>query len=151
MNLPPPTTLRECRTPLGGRVLYQQEDPRDAGVARWRDVSRTGARIGIGRYLRPGRWITLAFDAPLVQGAQLEARARVVWCRPAEDGLTFEAGLCILREMPEMALDFAALGYRARRGANSPAAAGVFPAAWPAPEIATETKPAAGAPLPRAI
>jgi hypothetical protein len=145
-----PTSLREVRTVCGGRLTYRHDGPADSGPARWCDVSRTGARIALGRYLRPGRWVTLEFDAPLVCGAPVQVRARVVWCRPSGDGLSFEAGLSVLRETPELALDFAALGYRARAGANSPGAGAVSSAGHPVAKSVSNTGPQAGAVLPQA-
>lgn len=128
MNATPP---RETRTPLQGTVRYVYGDPEEAGVARWREVSRTGARVLLGRYLRPGRWMAISFDSPLAANAPLTAKARVAWCKPLPGGIEFEAGLQILRDTPEMALDFAALGYRVRTNSEArPVVDPVTPAPW---------------------
>lgn len=125
------TQLREIRTPLQGAVRYVYGDPEEAGVARWREVSRTGARVLLGRYLRPGRWLALSFDSPLAANAPLTVRARVAWCKPLESGVEFEAGLQILRETPEMALDFAALGYRVQSNTSPrPVVETTVPTPW---------------------
>jgi hypothetical protein len=89
---------REARTELGGTLRYGYGAPEDTGVAQWVDVSRSGAAIQLGRYLRPGREITLEVNSPLAMNG---------------------AGLLVYRDTPEMALDFAALGYAARRQQNT--------------------------------
>lgn len=112
-------TAREARTELGGALRYSYAAPEDSGVARWRDVSRSGASIELGRYLRPGREVMLEVSSPLVLNGPLKIRGRVVWCRPAAEAGRYVAGLFIYRDTPEMALDFAALGYAARRQSNT--------------------------------
>ena len=72
---------REARTELAGAVAYEYEGPRDCGEARWSNVSRTGGAIALGRYLRPGREVTLSFESPLVSSGPLVVRGRIVWCR----------------------------------------------------------------------
>ena len=107
------TIQRERRTSLKGSVEIAY-DGESTGKARWMDVSRVGACIYLGRYLRPGRTLTLRFESPLVSNRQLEVTARVVWCRPEKNSPHYTVGLLIQRDTPEMALDFAALGYSAR-------------------------------------
>ncbi|NIA12740.1 MAG: hypothetical protein GWP08_01575 [Nitrospiraceae bacterium] len=72
------------------------------GTATWCDVSTRGARIHLGRYLGPGRQIAITFDFlnPMAQAqpvgeyaGPLTLRAEVVWCRPAPNGVEFQAGL----------------------------------------------------------
>lgn len=124
--------MRELRIPLRGNVRYEYDSPRDGGLAHWIDVSRVGAALHIGRYLRPGREVTLYFESPLVSGTELAVRARIVWCRPLRDcGTAFVVGLQVHREDPKLALDFAALGYRARAAANRTGTKTVEPAVWP--------------------
>jgi len=109
---------REARTELGGTLRYGYGAPEDTGVAQWVDVSRSGAAIQLGRYLRPGREVTLEINSPLAMNGPLKVRAKVVWCAAARKSGHFNAGLLVYRDTPEMALDFAALGYAARRQAN---------------------------------
>ncbi|MBI1320318.1 MAG: hypothetical protein GC168_15430 [Candidatus Hydrogenedens sp.] len=122
---------REMRNALRGALQYTCAGPDDEGTARWLNVSRTGAAISMGRYLRPGREITLVFDSPLAYSHPHEVRARIIWCRPAGGGIEFTAGLEIYRDTPEMALDFAALGYAARRQSNNATGAPVTQPVWP--------------------
>lgn len=122
-------TTRETRTALRGNVQYAYEAPVDEGMAQWLDVSRVGAALQLGRYLRPGREVTLRF-----QGASelRSVRARIVWCRPAlEVANAFFAGIQVYREDPQLALDFAVLGHTARAAVNKSAVKKVEPAVWP--------------------
>lgn len=138
--------VREARTALAGSVAYGYEGPREQGVARWANVSRTGGAIVLGRYLRPGREITLSFESPLVHSGPLSVRARIAWCRPSGTKGEFVAGLAIYRDTPEMALDFAAMGYAARQQSNKCAGTPVSTPVWPGFEAAQETwQPAAPA------
>jgi len=130
---------REARTELAGSVAYAYEGPRDCGEARWANVSRAGGAITLGRYLRPGREVTLSFESPLVSSGPLSVRARIVWCRPAGHSGEFEAGLAIYRDTPEMALDFAAMGYAARKQVNKGTDAPVSKPVWPGFEAVMET------------
>jgi len=92
------------RAPLAGRVYYRYRDRTDmhASAGCWRDISRRGACIRLGRYLAPGRFLMLetppsGFDlAPDIQ-----LKGRVVWCRPIEGSSRFLAGLQIYRSEPE--------------------------------------------------
>jgi hypothetical protein len=113
--------VREARTEMVGTVQYSYGTPEDCGVARWCDVSRAGASVRLGRYLRPGRELTLHVNSPLAASGPLTVRARVVWCAPLGDAGQYAAGLMVYRDTPEMALDFAALGYAARQQANGAA------------------------------
>ena len=101
---------REERTALSGSLTYRHE-PGEQGRARWLNVTRVGASIRLGRYLRPGRLLHLSFANPLDSGAQADVAAQVAWCRLVPGSVDFEAGLRIMRDAPEMALAFAALGY----------------------------------------
>ncbi len=109
--------IRERRTPVAGCVAYRLESG-DTGRAAWLNVSRVGAALRLGRYLRPGKRLCLRFASPLPAGGTVELPARVVWCRPVAGGVEFDAGLVVRRDTPEAALAFAALGYAAQRRAN---------------------------------
>lgn len=106
-------TPREARTALAGGFHFEC-DAGHAGTGRWLNVSRVGANVLLGRYLKPGREVTLRFASPLVSRDALEVTARVMWCKPVHGGPEFVAGFRIRRDTPEMALDFATLGYAAR-------------------------------------
>lgn len=82
------------RVPLSGRIQYRYGLD-DHGTAAWRSIGRDGACISLGRYLRPGRHITLLCDG---RSGAPEVSGRVVWCRPALDGQTFVAGVRFLRD-----------------------------------------------------
>lgn len=111
----------------------------DTGRATWLNVSRAGAAVRLGRYLRPGKRLQLCFASPLQYGAIVELPARVAWCRPLEGGVEFAAGLQVRRDAPEAALAFAALGYAVQRGANV------------SPELAVERHRAGGVRLAHAV
>jgi len=146
--------IRERRTPLSGRLGYRYE-PDLSGSAAWLDVSRTGAGLRLGRYLRPGRRLRLYFDAPLPWGPaqRIEMEGRVVWCRQAPNGPEFEAGLEMRRENPDAALAFAALGYEAQAESNKSEVREVEPIVWHCLRV-SETdhpQPAAAAAVPQAV
>lgn len=107
---------RESRTVLNGSVEFRHDFPEGNGQARWTDVSRCGAAVRLGRYLRPGRQLWLS---TLVEGEILELRAQVVWCNAVSHDGDYAAGLLIYRETPEAALTFSRLGHAARCS-NSP-------------------------------
>jgi hypothetical protein len=105
--------LRERRTSLRGPLEYQ--DGTAWLPARWRDVSRTGAAIQTARCLRPGRKLGVRFVSPLDAVTPVTLVARVAWCAPAVDGPGFVSGVAVYRDVPDTALAFAAVGYRAQR------------------------------------
>ncbi len=91
------------RYAANGSLTFRNADGED-GKAQWRDVSATGARIHLGRYLCPGRTLELTFNAlafPGVEesfgevafGGTLTVPASVVWCRQTEQSVEFDAGL----------------------------------------------------------
>lgn len=87
------------RIPFEGRVDYRYGLD-DGGTATWRSVGKEGACIALGRYLRPGRHVSLVSDAASVNGDPVELSGRVVWCRPTTEGRTFVAGLRIFSDEP---------------------------------------------------
>ena len=120
---------RESRIRLCGALRFWGEKPEDGGAGAWNDVSRAGASIQLGRYLRPGRNVWMEFESPLSADAPMRARARVVWCTP-QGGNRFVAGLAIYRDCPKSALDFSALGYFARRQMNAGSGSRVVTPSW---------------------
>lgn len=100
--------IREVRKDLTGPVTYDYEAD-GLGTARWMDVSWNGARIRLGRYLRPGKQVRLTFTTPVAESGMASVLTRVAWCRQVSDGLDFEAGLQIFRRDAEAALTFAVL------------------------------------------
>lgn len=89
------------RVPLDGRLTYRYNQGENA-AGTWRDLSRSGARIQLGRYLRPGRRVMLivASDDESDEPA-IELKAQIVWCRPVSDSHDFEAGLRIFHDQPD--------------------------------------------------
>lgn len=144
---------REPRTRMQGRLAYTC-DAGHAGHAQWLDLSRVGACILLGRYVKPGRELRLRLDSPLASGGRLELRARVLWCRQVQQGPEFAAGLYIRRDTPEMALGFAVLGHAARHAENkrrtAPVEAAVAKHAAARTRTAAQHQPAALA-LARAV
>jgi hypothetical protein len=98
------------RTAFG--TLSYQDSPDDRGWARWCSVSRDGACIHLGRYLRPGKHIMLRLHHH-TDVATSEFKARVVWCRPIAAGAHFVAGLKIFHDQPESEEALAALAWPA--------------------------------------
>lgn len=84
------------RIPFQGKFEYRCDED-ECGVAEWRSVSREGVCIRIGRYLRPGRHMRVAFYG-------LELRARVIWCSATADGNHFVAGLRVVNSGPEASM-----------------------------------------------
>jgi hypothetical protein len=91
------------RYAVNGSLTYRDADGED-GKAQWRDVSATGARVHLGRYLCPGRTLGLTFNALALPGAEaglsgaafggtLTGPATVVWCRQSQDTVEFDAGV----------------------------------------------------------
>ena len=102
---------RELRTELNGPVSYVSGCG-DGGHATWLNVSRAGAAILLGRYLRPGRRIDLLVTAGGGENAFIGAE--IAWCVPVPGTLRFKAGLRMVRQDPESVLQFAKLGYDAQ-------------------------------------
>lgn len=121
--------VREVRSVLTGRVAYEVAG-HERGTAAWLDVSRVGARVSLGRYLRPGRLVTLAFTAPWSGSTEVSLVARVVWCRQGGDSMEFHAGLQVVRDNPAAALAFSLLVQLART-ANIADGSTVVNTVWP--------------------
>jgi len=54
----------------------------EGGIAAIRNVSRSGVGVSLGRYLRPGPVVRLAFDGFEYEGGAIDVQALTVWCRP---------------------------------------------------------------------
>ncbi len=119
---------REPRTPFAGMLRYRCGGE-DKAPAQWANVSRVGAGVRLGRYLRPGRLLQLCFRSPEGEGRKVELDARVVWCRPAGE-VDFMAGVHIVRREPTEALAFAALVHEARRASRETADAEAAATPW---------------------
>jgi hypothetical protein len=100
--------LRELRTPLTGTCTYASGCG-EAGRAQWLNISRTGAALRLGRYLRPGHVIQLLLDA-----GDRVILARIAWCVPIAGTLHFQAGLVAQPIGPESTLSFATLVHEAQ-------------------------------------
>ena len=94
--IPATDERRTRRVPLRGQFEFRSGDD-ETGKAEWRGLSRNGACIQTGRYLRPGREIRIISHG-------LELDARVVWSRAKEDGERFIAGLTLINKTPEASL-----------------------------------------------
>ena len=103
--------VRELRTPLAGSVHYVSGCG-DAGRATWINISRTGASVRLGRYLRPGHVLQL-HPTGQENDTVWAIPARIIWCVRIPGTLQFKAGLAVDRSCPEIALRFATLGYEA--------------------------------------
>ena len=118
------TEHRELRRRLNGALCYRSGCG-NGGKATWLNISRTGASVRLGRYLRPGRRIYLEAtqNSPAIP-------AEIVWCVPVPGTLQFRAGLQLLRTDPEIALLITNLGQRAL-GENKNPSNTVVDAVWP--------------------
>jgi hypothetical protein len=141
---PKSSPIREQRTALTGSLTFAY-GTEHTGTAQWRNISRTGAQVRMGRFLRPGRTLRLQFDSPLQPGRLVEVEARIVWCSPKATTHQFNTGIAILRQDPETALDFAVLGQHARREANNSSTPKVLPVVWSHFGTEENTKPRAAA------
>lgn len=121
------TKMRELRTPLTGTFAYASGCG-EAGRAEWLNISRTGAAIQLGRYLRPGHLIQLLLESG--NDAEWNIPARIAWCVSIPGTLQFQAGLAVQRTTPENALQFATLGYGAL-ALNKTNSNSVITAVWP--------------------
>ena len=122
--------VREVRSALDGRVACEVA-PGDRATASWMDVSRVGARVVLGRYLRPGREIALAFTAPWNGRTEVSLQARVIWCRQGGDSAEFHTGLQIVRDTPAAALAYGLLVQIARGAVNTEGSGAVVTTVWP--------------------
>lgn len=96
LSIPVHEERRSGRVPFNEDFEYEYDDGQ-RGMASWRSISAEGACIQIGRYLRPGRRVSIDFHG-------LDLNMRVVWCLPTADGQRFVAGVQVLNSGPELAL-----------------------------------------------
>ena len=96
LAIPVKDERRSRRVPLRGHFEYRSGDD-EIGEAEWCSVSRNGACIRTGRYLRPGRELRVAYHG-------LELDARVMWSRAEGNGSRFIAGLQLINKTPEASL-----------------------------------------------
>lgn len=82
------------RVSVRGTLRYLSADG-FSGQGLWRNASGDGARIHVGRRMRPGQWVSIETLPWPGMNAPVMMRGQVVWCRPAADGKTFSAGLRI--------------------------------------------------------
>lgn len=149
--------VREVRSALDGPLTYAVTADESAAAA-WVDVSRVGVGIALGRYLRPGRVITLSFSGG-DGSAQVSLQARVVWCRQVRGSAEFHAGLQVVREHPGAALAFARLVHTAREATNTAEGCAVQGTVWPnfrqlqdyIPEASRQPQQEAAEYIPRAV
>jgi hypothetical protein len=88
------------RVPFAHQVRWNYA-PGEAGVAEICNISRGGLCLAMGRYLRPGRVLTLRFDDISFKGQPLEFDTRIVWCDSVPDELGFfNAGFQVLHGKP---------------------------------------------------
>lgn len=95
LAMPRQEERRTRRVALEGDFDYIYDG--EPGRGSWRTISMDGACIKAGRYLRPGRQLQLDYRG-------MELTARVVWCRPMNNGESFVAGIQVLNSGPELAL-----------------------------------------------
>ena len=69
------------RVPFAHSVRWFSGDG-EGGVATVRNISRSGASVSLGRYLRPGPVVRIAFDGFEYAGGAVDVQALTVWCRP---------------------------------------------------------------------
>ncbi len=79
---------QDQRRPADGGFWFQDESGEE-GTAKWCSIAAQGACVCLGRYLQPGRELT-------IHGDGVEIFGRIVWCRPMADKQNFVAGVRIL-------------------------------------------------------
>lgn len=122
--------IREARSAMQGPVTLEV-NPETRLNASWSDVSRVGARVVLGCYVRTGRVVALTFTAPWNSHTEVMLQARVIWCRQGGDSAEFLVGLQVLRETPEAALAFSLVRQISRDAANRAETHVVLPTMWP--------------------
>jgi hypothetical protein len=95
LAMPRQDERRTRRVALSGDFSYEYDG--EAGRASWKTISLDGACINAGRYFRPGGTLRVEFRG-------MELTARVVWCRPVNNGESFMTGLRVINGGPELAL-----------------------------------------------
>ena len=109
------------RCPWAGGLTYQY-GPHDKGTAFCRNISRNGAGIVLGRYLKPGRYVLLTADSPFSGPAPIELKARIMWCRPTGNNSRFNAGVLVYEDDFDAMLAFTWLAdHAATVEGNAPA------------------------------
>jgi hypothetical protein len=83
------------RMPFAGSVEYRYGTS-ESGKATASDIGRSGMRLYLGRYLRPGTLLMIG----LPQGRG-ELKARIAWCTPTLQGGVFVAGVRVLHNEHE--------------------------------------------------
>ena len=96
------------RLALNGSVQYRY-GPGEYGYAQWQDIGRGGASLNLGRYLRPGRPLTIVRRVRSLHDEPIEIAARIAWCRPCKDGKNFLAGIRFRRQTPEICFAISSL------------------------------------------
>jgi len=96
------------RLALSGAVEYRYGVD-ELGYAQWQDIGRGGASLHLGRYLRPGRSVTLIRRARSIHDEPIELSGRITWCRPCDDGRNFLAGIRFRRQSPEICFAISSL------------------------------------------
>ena len=83
------------RVPLEQVVHWRHLDG-DEGLAQTRNVSRGGMCIELGRYLRPGRLLTVSFDGIVYGQEAVSLPTRIAWCKPIQETDRYLVGLEIV-------------------------------------------------------
>lgn len=132
---------RELRRGRRGTITYHSGCG-NWGRATWLNISRTGAALRLGRYLRPGRVLYLESDdkGPVPKTV---IPAEVAWCKAIPGTLDFRVGLHVHRPTPAVALAFAQLGAPTRE--NKKHLETVTNAAWDVTDYADAPLPNAAA------
>ena len=107
---------REVRVACRGPLHYI-DAAGQPGEAQWLEISRVGARLQLGRYLRPGGTLTIVLAVS--EEVEHTLPARVIWCRPAPGSEAFVAGLRVQRPRPEAALAWASQWFAAQQAGRA--------------------------------
>jgi hypothetical protein len=96
LAMPMQDERKSRRLPLTGGFEYEHSNG-EHGKASWRSISKDGACMQIGHFVRPGRTMRAFYHG-------LNLNLRVVWCRPAGSEDWFVAGVQVVNGGPELAL-----------------------------------------------
>ena len=80
---------KDAREPATRGGFWFRDDAGEESQAKWCSIAAQGACVCMGRYLQPGRELT-------IHGDDVEVHGRIVWCRPMADKTNFVAGIRIL-------------------------------------------------------
>ena len=104
------------RVPFHQTVLWRNASG-ESGSAKILDVGRSGLRLSLAEYFRPGPALMITFDDVLYRARPVEVPVLTVWCRPdADDRQSFTAGFSVVHGEPDTLAAISEVFYAALHG-----------------------------------